>query len=104
MTLFEQFHVHIFKPVHVCWTDADGEEACAAFNEEELAALLEAVANRYLQRHPLTRQLMAGVSLLEGPHGPETPLLTATLPEGQKAGGSGEVIGFPGNGDEHPAS
>ena len=79
MTLFEQFHVTVLKPVHVHGTDAEGEEVVAAFNEKELAALLEAVANRYLQRHPLTRQLIAGVTLLEGPPGPETPLLTATL-------------------------
>ncbi len=83
MILFEQFHVSILKPVHVCWTDADGEEVAAVFAEAELAALLEAVANRYLQRHPLTRQLIAGVSLLEGPYGPGPPLLTATLAEAE---------------------
>ena len=48
MTLFEQFHVHILKPVAVEWDTSAELEADDVFDSQELAAVLEVAAYRYL--------------------------------------------------------
>ncbi len=79
--LFAQYHIHVLKPVTIQWTNEQWEEASAAVNDKELCALLEAVAYRYLQRHPLTRLLVAGATTDDwGELGDKAPLLTDGLP------------------------
>ncbi len=79
MTLFEQFHVHILKPVAVEWDTSAALEADAVFDSQELAAVLEVAAYSYLHDRgsgPRARSLVVGVTLCEG-RNDSAPLLTA---------------------------